>query len=96
MGKETTVDDWRNSAWLFLLWVVLPQLGTATLGPAKKTTLSDQRAPIGPATSERGASRDEPEKTTVVTEEKNSFKFPTKKKATLSQPNAMLSEPQAH
>ena len=30
-------------------------------------------------------SRDEPEKTTVVTEE-NSFKSPTKKKATLDQP----------
>ena len=36
---------------LFLLWVVLPQLGTATLGPPK-TTLSDQRAPIGSTTSE--------------------------------------------
>ena len=34
-----------------LLWVVLPQLGTATLGPPK-TTLSDQRAPIGSTTSE--------------------------------------------
>ena len=48
----------------------LPQLGTTTLGPPKKNMLSDQRAPIGPATSERRASRDEPEKTTVVTEEK--------------------------
>ena len=36
---------------LSLLWVVLPQLGTATLGPPK-TTLSDQRAPIGSTTSE--------------------------------------------
>ena len=69
VGEEITVDDWRNSALLFWLWVGLPQLGTATLGPPKNT-LSDQRAPIGPATSERRASRDEPEKTTVVTEEK--------------------------
>ena len=61
----------------------------------QKTTLSDQRAPIGPATSERQASRDEPEKTMVVTEQ-NSFKSPTRKKATLGQPKAMLSEPQAH
>ena len=36
---------------LSLLRVVLPQLGTATLGPPK-TTLSDQRAPIGSTTSE--------------------------------------------
>ena len=36
---------------LFLLWVVLPQLGTTTLDPPK-TTLSDQRAPIGSTTSE--------------------------------------------
>ena len=36
----------------------------------QKTTLSDQRTPNGPATSERRASRDEPEKTTVMTEEK--------------------------
>ena len=37
----------------FCCGLFLPQLGTATLGPPKKTTLSDQRAPIGPATSER-------------------------------------------
>ena len=64
--------------------------------PLQKNTLSAQRAPIGPAKSEQRAGRDEPEKTTVVTEEKYSLKLPTKKKATLSQANAILSGPQAH
>ena len=84
-GEETTVGDWRNSAWLFLVVDCFTPTGNRYTGPAKKTTLSDQQTPNCPATSERRASRDEPEKTTVVSEE-NSFKSPTKEKATLGQP----------
>ena len=47
-GEEITVDDWRNSVWLFWLWVGLPQLGTATLGQPKKHA-------IGSASTDRSS-----------------------------------------
>ena len=68
-GEETMVDDWRNSAWLFGCGLFYPNWEPLHWA-RQKTTLSDQRTPNGPATSEGRASRDEPEKTTVMTEEK--------------------------
>ena len=66
-GEETTVGDWQNSAWLGcgLLYPNWEPLHWAR----EKTTLLDQRTPNGPATSEQRASRDEPEKITVMSEE---------------------------